>query len=172
MYHTVRTSKLYRVIWASLFSSLSLRSSPIFCQYVGNVCGGAVGIDPQGLERIGLCQENVHTCILYPVHRIIHCMHLSLMLLEGVVLLSAGFCIWLTCIVSVRQWGTLRTTRALLVIRQEEETLLVSDGCWHREIIKKAVWPPTDRKQAVQFHVNNAHLCRWMYSKHREKHTW
>ena len=35
-YHAIRTSKEYRAIWASLLNHLSLGTSPIFCQYVGN----------------------------------------------------------------------------------------------------------------------------------------
>ena len=36
-YHAARTSKTNLAIWASLLSPVAVKSSPIFCQYVGNV---------------------------------------------------------------------------------------------------------------------------------------
>ena len=36
-YHAVRTSKKYLESWASLLKHLSVRSSPILCQYLGNL---------------------------------------------------------------------------------------------------------------------------------------
>ena len=36
-YHGVRTSKTYCTLWASLISNLAVKTSPVFCQYVGHV---------------------------------------------------------------------------------------------------------------------------------------
>ncbi len=36
-YHTVRTSKIYHEIWASLLKQICVLSAPILCQYLGNL---------------------------------------------------------------------------------------------------------------------------------------
>ena len=51
------------------------------------------------------------------------------------------------------------TMRAFTVIRHKEETLVVPDGCYHREMINKAVWPPGNMKHALQIYVSNKHPC-------------
>ena len=61
---------------------------------------------------------------------------------------------------------------AFPVIRHKKETLVVPDGCWHRGMIKKAVWPPANMNHALQIHVNNKHPCQCMNSTHWEKDTW